>query len=291
MDYKITGYSTALFSTWYFLEELGVLFDAGDGLTANLLQKAGRINHVFISHADRDHVTGLLQLNQLNARPGSPVVYYPKDSGSFPALETFTKKFDPHVQPIPWIGLGHRDRVTLKEDLLVEAVRNNHVRAEEQIIKSLSYKVYQTKKKLRPEYAGLSQEAITTLVREHGREALSVEIKTNVVAYSGDTPIDDYALWDHSGILIHEATFLGGQEDGRISKHGNAHSRLDEVLKMVSEIHVGQLILGHFSSRYTHEQIDDRIRYLCKEYKVKIPVFRVLPGRVHKHILQSQAIN
>lgn len=291
MDYKITGYSTALFSTWYFIEELGLLFDAGDGLTSYLLQKAGKINHVFISHADRDHITGLLQLNQLNARPDTPVIYYPKDSSSFPALEAFSKQFDPHVKAVRWIGLNENDTVKVKDDIQVETMRNSHVRAEKHIIRSLSYKVYQTKNKLRPEYAGLSQEEIAARVREIGRQALSVTVKTNIVAYSGDTPVDDYERWDNSGTLIHEATFLGGPEDGLISKHGNAHSRLDEVLRMVSEIKVDRLILGHFSSRYSHEQIDDRIRALCKAYKIKIPVYRVLPGRVHKHILQGNPIN
>ncbi len=39
MNLTITGYSTALFSTWYFIEELGILFDVGDGITSILLQK------------------------------------------------------------------------------------------------------------------------------------------------------------------------------------------------------------------------------------------------------------
>lgn len=65
MQLTITGYSTALFSTWYFVEELGILFDCGDGVSAALLQKARKVEHVFISHADRDHLAGLLQFNQL----------------------------------------------------------------------------------------------------------------------------------------------------------------------------------------------------------------------------------
>lgn len=70
MNLTITAYSTALFSTWYFIEEWGVLFDAGDGMISALLQKSRKVDNVFISHADRDHLTGLLQFNQLNARPG-----------------------------------------------------------------------------------------------------------------------------------------------------------------------------------------------------------------------------
>lgn len=104
MHLNISGYSTALFSTWYFIEELGLLLDAGDGLTATLLQKARKVEHVFISHADRDHLTGLLQFNQLNAREGFPKIYYPFHCGSFPALEEFTKRFDPHVKGTVWNG-------------------------------------------------------------------------------------------------------------------------------------------------------------------------------------------
>ena len=49
------------------------------------------------ANADRDHLTGLLQLNQLNARPGFPFIRYPKDSDSFRVLEKFSKQFDPQV--------------------------------------------------------------------------------------------------------------------------------------------------------------------------------------------------
>ncbi|HLP21950.1 MAG TPA: hypothetical protein VK174_16670, partial [Chitinophagales bacterium] len=145
MKLTITGYSTALFSTWYFIEELGLLFDAGDGITASLLQKARKINHAFISHADRDHLTGLLQFNQLNARPDAPKIYYPSNSGSFPAMAEFAKKFDPHVSGTLWQGINGEEHIGIKEGHYVQAMRNNHVKAAPDVFKSLSYKVYQLK--------------------------------------------------------------------------------------------------------------------------------------------------
>lgn len=57
MELTISGYSTALFSTWFFIKELGLLFDAGDGVLSGLLQKRDKVRHVFISHADRDQLT------------------------------------------------------------------------------------------------------------------------------------------------------------------------------------------------------------------------------------------
>lgn len=43
---RITGYSTALFATWFFIEELGLLLDAGDGVSAGLLQKSRKVKQI-----------------------------------------------------------------------------------------------------------------------------------------------------------------------------------------------------------------------------------------------------
>jgi ribonuclease Z len=112
-----------------------------------------------------------------------------------------------------------------------------------------------------------------------------------MISYSGDTPVENYETWDGSKILIHEATFLGDDVTGIPESNRNKHSRLEEVMKMVSEINVERLILGHFSSRYSKDQIDARIRFLCSEYKIKIPVNRVLPGMIHRDILKEDPIN
>lgn len=291
MNLTITGYSTALFSTWYFIEELGLLMDAGDGLSAGLLQKARKIDNVFISHADRDHLAGLLQFNQLNARPGFPKIYYPYDCGSFPKLEEFSKKFDPHVSGTAWHALKENNHVQVREDLFVQSIRNNHVQVAPSVFKSFGYQVYQIKNKLKPEYLNLSQNEVKQLIAEQGRETMTEQVRTNILTYSGDTPVDDFEKWNHTKILIHEATFLGQAEQDAIHTHGNKHSNLEAVLKMVSNLSIETLILGHFSSRYSAKEIDERIKKLCKEYGIKIPVYRVLPGQLHRNILTEDPLN
>ena len=291
MKLTITGYSTALFSTWYFIDEMGLLFDAGDGLTASLLQKARKIDHVFISHADRDHLTGLHQFNQLNARPGYPKIYYPLHCGSFPAIEAFSKKFDPHVSGTQWTAVDTHQRLFIKDNLYVQPVRNNHVQVDQSITKSLGYRVCEVKSKLKQEYLALPQEELKKLINERGKEALTTQVETTLLTYSGDTPVDDPERWNNTKILIHEATFLesGDQENSNTKR--NLHSRLEEVLYMVANLNVESLILGHFSSRYSHEAIDENIKRLCKALKIKIPVYRVLPGQVHRDILRENPIN
>jgi ribonuclease Z len=288
MQFTITGYSTALFSTWYFIEELKLLFDAGDGLMSGLLQKSRKIEHVFISHADRDHLTGLVQFNQLNARPGFPIIHYPKDAGSFPALQDFLTKFDPHVTGTIWNPITTGNEVPIKEDIFIKAIHNGHM-ATKPGIRSLSYKVIQTKMKLHPELTKLPGDEIRRIIEERGKQNTHTEVQTNLISYSGDTPVEDLTRWENSNILIHEATFL--RDDETINRPDHTHSYLEEVMEMVSGSHIEQLILGHFSARYSQEQIDSRILELCNRYAINIPVFRVLPGAVSSDILKTKPVN
>jgi ribonuclease Z len=291
MHPTITAYSTALFSTWYFIEEWSLLFDAGDGLISALLQKSRKIDQVFISHADRDHLTGLLQFNQLNARPGYPIIHYPKDASSFVNLETFSKKFDTQVNQTIWTPVTEGDEIPISKDMLVRPMRNGHVPVDPHIIKSLGYMVVQTRKKLRPEFTHLSGEELRQLSEKQGRDSLSMELRTNLLAYSGDTPVEDGSKWDNTKILIHEATFLDHGEPVKMREYGNKHSTLEQVMEMVSAIHIEQLILGHFSSRYSTEEIDRAIRDQCEKYAINFPVHRILPGGTVHDILGQTPIN
>ncbi|GAB5528188.1 MAG: ribonuclease Z [Roseivirga sp.] len=290
MKLTITGYSTALFATWFFVDELALLFDVGDGVISGLQQKSRKVKNAFISHADRDHLAGLLAFNQLNARPGAPNIHYPKDCGSFRALEAFSKKFDPQVSGTLWTPIKEHEQISIRSDVYVQGFPNEHVQVGHPDTKSLSYKVFETKRKLKPEFSGLAGHEIKQIIDRHGRDYTTNLIKANVLSYSGDTPVNP-GLWDKSDVLIHEATFLGGSEYSQIETHGNSHSSLEEVIKMVSEITVNKLVLSHFSSRYSHQQIDSRIRELCKAYKITIPVYRILPGKICHDILASEPIN
>ena len=292
MNFKITAYSTALFSTWINVEELNLLIDAGDGIAAGLLQKSRKIKHVFITHPDRDHLTGLLQFNQLNARAGFPKIYYPQDSGSFPAMQDFQIKFDPHVKGTEWIGIKDQDEISLNKQFAIKAIRNEHIKVPIGTHKSLSYKLFEVKKKLKPEFQQLDGTEIKKLVDEKGRDFISNEIRTNLISFSGDTPVDDYEKWNHSKILIHECTFLKDECDAQMeSKERNKHSRIDEVFKMVSEIEVEKLILNHFSSRYSNEVIKSTILKMCKKYNITIPVYAICPGEIARDILNTAPLN
>lgn len=287
----ITGYSTALFSTWYFVDELALLLDAGDGVTAGLLQKARKVNHAFISHPDRDHLMGLFQFNQLNARDGAPTIYYPQDSSSFPAMQAFMDKFDPHVAGTIWRPITDGEQIPIRDDIRVTAIRNGHVQAPPGITKSLSFRVDEVRTKLRPDLVGLPGETIRKIIEEQGKANTTIGVRNTLIGYSADTPVEDLQRWNHCEVLIHEATFLGGSDDQQLMTHGHKHSHLEEVMEMVSGLEIGTLVLGHFSVRYSAEQIDQKIRRLCDRYAINIPVHRVLPGEIGRDILRQKPIN
>ncbi len=288
MKLTIHGYSTALFATWYFIEELGLLFDAGDGVTSNLLGKSGKIKHVFVSHADRDHLGGLFQYNQLFANR-KPKIFYPKDSGSFPFIETFTSKFDPHTTGTEWIPLENEQVVQIKNNYDVFCFENKHINVSNQL-KSLSFRVAETKKKLKPEFRSLAQQDLINLKKEKGDDFINEQVKRTILTYSGDTPVFDYSKYDNSEILIHEATFLT-KEELASGNDKNKHSSLEEVMEMVANINIDKLILGHFSSRYYMNDIDCAIKKYIKHYNIKIPVYRIPIGITQKDILKGKTIN
>ncbi|NMH88977.1 MBL fold metallo-hydrolase [Flavivirga algicola] len=288
MNLTIHGYSTALFSTWYAIEELGVLFDAGDGLTANLLGKSGKIKHVFISHADRDHLTGLLQYNQLFGYL-KPTIYFPKDAGSFKFLQSFFEDFDPHQKGTKWVALKNETEIKTKRNIIVKAIENKHIDVKG-AIKSLSYKVYEEKNKLKAEFLRLSPNELIHLKKNKGDSFIREIKRNNILTYSGDTPIYDISVYDNCEVLVHEATFLR-KDEVNLKANKNKHSSLEEVMEMVSQIHVQKLILGHFSSRYDQTEIDSEIKRLIKLYNIKIPVYRIPVGACVKDILNTNTVN
>jgi len=291
MKLTISSYSTALFATWYFIEEWGLLLDAGDGLMACLHQKSRKVKNVLISHADRDHITGLLQFIQLNARKDFPRIYYPKDSGSFPFLAEFSRKFDPHIEPIEWVGIDEKSEILLQRNLTATPLKNNHVLRNNPLAKSFGFLIQSEKRKLKPIYKALSNKAIAQLSREKGQKTITDVVKERLLAYSGDTPAENFEQWDNIGVLIHEATFLTKKETPEFEKKHNRHSTLEEVLYHTASLNIGRLILGHFSLRYSADEIDTHIRQYCKEFQVEFPVYRVLPGAFSRDILAGEAVN
>ena len=288
--YTITGYSTALFSTWIFVEQLGLLLDAGDGVCAGLLQKSRKVRKIAITHPDRDHVTGLLQLQQLNAANGIPEIFYPADCGSFPALAEFCRNFDPdRGNQITWSAVKPGDQRDLGLNFRLKVIANDHFHDRPGQIKSVSYLVVREKRKLRSEFRETARSELAELSRKYGSEHLTEAVDETILGYAGDAGTATASRWAGCQVLIHEATFLKAADAGnRAGRH--VHSFLDDVLRMAAEAKPQQLILNHFSSRYTREEIIAAIRGEASALSLPFRVFAILPGEIAKDILGGPAI-
>jgi ribonuclease Z len=277
----ITSFSSALFSTWIFVEEFGLLFDAGDGVSAGLGQKSRKVRHIFITHADRDHVCGLLQLYQLNAADGNPAIHYPRDCGSFPALRDFMTQFDPRSGPASWTGIGDGDRVEIARDTVVRARLSDHVVAADSATKALDYTVQRTRRTLHPALHGRSGAEIAELRAAQGEDAVSRVQVDSLLGYSGDAAVLDAARWADVRVLVHECTFL--EPDTARRQHAN----LPQVMAAAAELDLQALVLMHFSTRYSATEIAEAVTAEADTHQPRFPIYTVMPGAVARDILAA----
>lgn len=286
---RIIGYSTARLATWYFLDELKLLFDAGDGVAAAIGSKCQRVEHVFISHADRDHLGGLVQFNQLAARRDRPLTYYyPKDSGSFPAMRDFLERFDPNLPKANWVPVQAGDRIDIGKNHVVDIGENAHLAvvnpANRGLTKSLDFRVLETRRHLKPEFQNLPGAEIGDLRKRLGADHVTNVVDYPVFGFSGDTPSFDPNRWAGTQILAHEATFIAPDSADR------GHCELGDVLRDAASLEIGALILGHFSSRYDAETIRHAILREAKASGIACPIYAVMPMATSVDILNADPI-
>ena len=284
MKPRLRGSSTALFSTWYLAEQWGLMLDCGDGASAALMHKARKVRHLFLSHADRDHIAGLLAFQQLYGGPNL-TIHHPADSGTFPALAAFCRNFDPHIRGTRWQAITDGDVVPIGRGLSVRARENSHIRGLRPGIRSLGYFVERSVRKLRPEHEGRTGTEIADLRRSLGEEAVTREVRSLALAYSGDTGVLSDGRYAEADVLIHEATFIDRADGGSVGRDRFRHSALDDVLAMAAEDRPGHLVLGHFSGRYDAERIERAVREGIAAHGIGCPVSLLMPGATDHDIL------
>lgn len=290
MQLKISGHSTALYSTFWFVDQLRLLFDCGDGAAAFLQQKGRKVRTVVCSHADRDHLSGLHQFLQVNSHANGPRILYPDNCGSFPAIRDFLAKFDPHLQDIAtWQGINDGDRIDVRRGTTLECFANRHVPHTAESSKSLSFALIQKTRKLKAEFHSLSGPEIGQLIADRGEESVTAEASKNILTYSADTPIEPPEFWRNPEVLIHECTFLK-QDDAMRHGQDARHCTLEDVMKMACQMNLKALILGHFSVRYAREQIMDRVKAQAEAKAVPCPVWVLPPGESEWDILATKPV-
>jgi ribonuclease Z len=247
----IEGYSRAAVQTYWRIPELKLGFDLG-------LQPWSFMStpNWFVSHTHLDHIAALpvyvSRRRLMKMEP--PTIYLPCEAVE--PVEQFLRavaKLDRGSLPVRLIGVEPYQEIELSRELVVTPFPTKHT------IPSLGFLVWERRKKLKPEYQGLTGEQIRD-IRLSGVE-VSSEFRIPKVGYLGDSApagldvLEDLYLAE---ILILEMTFVApGERPSVIHKHGHMH--LDDILARANRFQNEVLIASHFSTRLHPDQIQRTI--------------------------------
>jgi ribonuclease Z len=272
-------YSKALYSSWLYYNADRILFDAGEGASAVLGNKAFAIRRVFLSHGHADHIAGLVGLvnirnNAMGDREKELTIYYPKGNYLISEMIGFLERTNRRLSyDLEWVPLAPGDRVELLEGQLpryVEVFPTVHVHNEP----SLGYTIVETRHRLRSELSGASQDTITELAKTRGRDAVTEIYDQRLFSYGGDSVAIKPDLIRGTEVLCHDATFLDEQD-----RKEYKHATLSEAVGTAREAGVTKrLIAFHISSRYRSrlKELSLSTRFEGLDFEVVL----VPPGKV-----------
>jgi ribonuclease Z len=243
----IRGFSRGMYSNWLWHRPLQLIVDAGEGLQLALGSSVFAPDIVAITHGHSDHVLGLPGF--LAARRfgkgavDKPVtVLYPAGSRGVEAVREWLGRAYAGVEfPAVWTPATEGMSVPCGRTRSLEAFSVTHTDAEP----ALGYRVVETRRRLRAEFADLPRTQIEALAREGQRDRLTEEVRHIVFAHTGDAmpvPAQEVAGAD---LLVHDATFLVEAD----RKHP-IHATTEEALATSRDAGVARLVLQHLSIRY-----------------------------------------
>ena len=220
---RLLMYSKALYSSWIYYGADRILFDAGEGASSILGNKAFAVRRIFLSHGHADHISGLIGMvnirnNAMGDKEKELSIYYPEGNFFVSEMMKFISRTNRRLSYVlEWIPMKPGDRVEVLSGQLpryVEAFPTVHVHNET----SLGYNVVETRHRLKRPFADASQQEIVDIVRTKGRDAVTEYYDQKLFSYGGDSvPIKPAYIAD-TEVLCHYTTFLD-EEDRKEFKH------------------------------------------------------------------------
>ena len=243
----IEGYSRAAVQSYWRIAELKLGFDLGGSPWSFMGTQT-----FFVSHSHLDHLAAIpvYVARRRMMKMDPPTIYLPQESvDNVHKVLHLWQRLDRGRMICNLVGLKPGDEIELSREHVVTTFATRHT------VPSLGYVVWDRRKKLKPEYQGLSGDEIRDL-RLAGRE-VSHEVRVPLVCYTGDTApagLDEYPPVYESQILITELTFFR-PEHRKEKIHKFGHTHLDDIIERADRFKNELIIAAHFSTRYHERQI------------------------------------
>lgn len=267
--FKFHGLSLSGIRTAIAMPDLSLSFDVAQGYPYLLTLK-----HFFISHGHLDHAAGvpyiISQKAMTRQKPGK--FYMPASlTLSMDEIMKIWERIEKHQYHYEFIPVKSDDEFPLNAQNYIKAFPTTHR------VESFGYTLFETQKKLKTEYQGLSQQQIIELRRQN-KEVNEVH-HTPMVSFTGDTQIEflDSRPWVRkSKILILESTYLDERKSIAHAREWG-HTHLDEIIPRLKDIESEKIVFIHVSSRYPTEQALSILREkIPREFHHRVELF---PGR------------
>jgi ribonuclease Z len=245
-EMDIIGYSVAGEETVVAIPQLDVCFDVGKAPDQII-----PINNVLLTHGHMDHAAGLAYyLSQRNFCGISAGTILAPDNLLPPMRQIIDawSKLDGNKIPAKLVGVKPGDEYKIKPNLVARAFPTKHSKG------SVGFTVIEKRKKLKPEYKGLTGPQIVEL-KKQGIE-IDYPLEFPIVTYLGDTQYVDFSQLDYiveSKILIAECTFYEGEHTTR-AKAGK-HMHVDELATLLKDLNNEHIIITHTTQRTPMHEI------------------------------------
>jgi len=243
----IEGYSRAAVQSYWRIAELKLGFDLG----AQPWNFMGTPTW-FVTHAHLDHIAALpvYVARRRMMRMEPPTLYLPEHVvEDVRKMLLLFQRLDRGRMICELKGLKAGDEVALSREHVVTTFATSHT------VPSLGYVVWERRSKLKPEYVGLAGEQIRDL-RLSG-VAVTAEVRTPLVAYTGDTSpdgLDACPAAFEAKVLITEMSFIRpNHRREKIHKFGHMH--LDDFIERAEQFRNELIVCAHFSTRYHPDEV------------------------------------